>query len=252
MTVKDESRRKRLLVRIERKLEGPMIFLGFVWLMILIIELIWGITPVLEIISTTIWVIFIVDFLITFFISPAKVEYLKRNWLTAISLVIPALRIFRVFRFFRLIRGLRGVRLFRIITSFNRSLNSLGATMQKRAFGYVLVLVLIVTFGGAAGMLAFEQGTDGFSTYWTSLWWTAMRVITAGTQHDPVTAEGRILAMLIALFGYAIFGYVTATIATFFIGRDEEEKQKKKQNDVDLATIKFQLQELLEKIGKSK
>lgn len=247
MAVKDESRRKRLLVRIERKLEGPMILLGFVWLIILVIELIWGITPVLEIISTTIWVIFIVDFLITFMISPAKLAFLKRNWLTAISLVIPALRIFRVFRFFRLIRGLRGVRLFRIITSFNRSLNSLGATMQKRAFGYILVLILIVTFGGAAGMFAFEQGAAGFSNYWTSLWWTAMRVITAGTKEDPLTAEGRILAILISIFGYAIFGYVTATIATFFIGRDEEEKKKEKRDDGDLAAIKLQLQELLDK-----
>ena len=51
-----------------------------------------------------------------------------------------------------------------------------------------------------------------------------MRVITAGSEYYPLTPEGRGLAFLIALFGYAIFGYVTATLATFFIGRDAEEK----------------------------
>ncbi len=53
---------------------------------------------------------------------------------------------------------------------------------------------------------------------------TAMRVITAGNEFNPSTPEGRGLAFLIAVFGYAVFGYVTATFATFFIGRDAEEK----------------------------
>ena len=34
--------------------------------------------------------------------APEKAAYLKKNWLLAISLLIPALRFFRVFRVFRL------------------------------------------------------------------------------------------------------------------------------------------------------
>ena len=37
-------------------------------------------------------------------------------------------------------------------------------------------------------------------------------------------AEGRVLALVLALYGYALFGYVTATFASFFIGRDEERR----------------------------
>lgn len=51
-----------------------------------------------------------------------------------------------------------------------------------------------------------------------------MRIITAGSDFWPATPEGRGLAFLLSLFGYAIFGYVTATLATFFIGRDAEEE----------------------------
>lgn len=42
------NERKKLLGSIERLLEGPMIFLGFVWLVLLIVELIWGLSKPLE------------------------------------------------------------------------------------------------------------------------------------------------------------------------------------------------------------
>src|SRR4028118_127024 len=183
-----------------------------------------GLNKPLEYASLTIWVIFIVDFIIKFILAPGKVAFLKKNWLTAISLLIPALRVFRIVRFVPLLRGLRGIRLVRIVSSLNRSMNSLGATMKRRAAGYVLMITLIVTFAGAAGMYALENPNPGFNSYGMALWWTAMRVITAGNEFNPATPEGRGLAFLIAVFGYTIFGYVTATFATFFIGRDAEEE----------------------------
>lgn len=218
------NERIKLLTTVEKFLEGPMIFLGFVWLVLLVIELVWGLPTILEYLSLTIWLIFIIDFLIKFILAPAKIIFVKKNWFTAISLLLPALRIFRIFRFVRLLRGLRGVRLVRIVASLNRGVKSLGGTMKRRAFGYVLALTVLVTFGGAAGMFALEKNTPGFESYWMSLWWTAMRVITVGNEFNPATPEGRGLAFLIAIFGFAIFGYVTATIATYFIGRDAEEE----------------------------
>ncbi|MCO5251100.1 MAG: ion transporter [Candidatus Kapabacteria bacterium] len=216
--------RIRLLTSVERILEGPMILLGFVWLILLVIELVWGINKTLEYVSLGIWGIFIIDFLIKITLAPEKLSFLKTNWLTAISLFIPALRIFRIFRFVKILRGVRGIRLVRLVSSFNRSMRSLGKTMKRRALGYVIIITLIVIFAGAAGMYALENPTPGFTSYSLALWWTAMRVITAGNEFNPITTEGRALAFLIAVFGYSIFGYVTATFASYFIGRDAEEK----------------------------
>ncbi|MFO7525395.1 MAG: ion transporter [Ignavibacteriaceae bacterium] len=218
------NERRRLLRSVEHILEGPMIFLGFVWLVLLVAELVWGINKTLEYVTLGIWGIFIIDFVIKLVLAPEKLPFLKQNWLTAISLFIPALRVFRVLRFVRLLRGFRSIRLVRIISSFNRSMRSLGKTMQRRAFGYVMVVILIVIFAGAAGMYALENPTPGFTSYGLALWWTAMRVITAGNEFNPMTPEGRVLGFIIAVFGYSIFGYVTATFATYFIGRDAEEK----------------------------
>ncbi len=235
------NERKKLLTSIEKLLEAPMIFLGFVWLVLLVIELIEGLNKPLEYASLSIWVIFIIDFLIKFILAPVKVAFFKKNWLTAISLIIPALRVFRIFRIVRLLRGLRGIRLVRIVSSLNRSMKSLGATMKRRAFGYVFITTLIVIFAGAAGMYAFENSYAGFDSYAMALWWTAMRVITAGNEFHPSTPEGRGLAFLIAVFGYSIFGYVTATFATFFIGRDAEEKDAPLVGAKDVAELKQEI-----------
>ncbi len=235
------NERKKLLTSVEKLLEGPMIFLGFVWLVLLVIELIWGLSKPLEYASLTIWIIFIIDFFIKFFLAPVKIDFFKKNWLTAISLIIPALRVFRVFRFVRLLRGLRGIRLVRLVASLNRGMKSLGATMKRRAFGYVFMITLIVTFAGAAGMYALENSYTGFESYPMALWWTAMRVITAGNEFHPSTPEGRGLAFLLAIFGYSIFGYVTATFATFFIGRDAEEKDAPVAGAKDVAELKREI-----------
>ncbi|RYF86600.1 MAG: potassium channel protein, partial [Chitinophagaceae bacterium] len=173
------SERKKLLNAVQNLLEGPMIFLGFVWLVLLVVELVWSLSPVLQKVSLAIWGIFIVDFLLKFSLAPRKLRFLKANWLTAISLLIPALRVFRLVRILRL---LRGVRLIRVVSSLNRTMKSLGATMKRRGFVYVVVLSLVVTFGGAAGMFAIEKGNPGFENFGMALWWTAMRVITAGSE----------------------------------------------------------------------
>lgn len=235
------SERKKLLKTIESFLEGPMIFLGFIWLVLLVIELIWTVNKTLEYAGIIIWVIFIIDFILKFTLAPQKLQFLKKNWLTTISLIIPALRVFRIFRVIRFFSAFRGIRLVRIIATLNRSIGSLGKTMQRRAFGYVMAITLIVVFAGAAGMYALENPNPGFTSYGMALWWTAMRVITAGNEFNPMTTEGRGLGFIIAVFGYSIFGYVTATFATYFIGRDAEEKDAPLAGAKEIEDLKSEL-----------
>lgn len=224
-----ENERNEILQQLEDWLEVPMLVLGFVWLALLLIELTIGISPILETIGTVIWIIFIVDFSARMILATRKVAYLKANWLTAIALVLPALRVFRVLRAVRLLRAtraIRSLRLVRIITSLNRGMKALGASMQRRGFGYVLALTALVVFSGAAGMYAFENEiSGGLDSYGVALWWTAMLLTSLGSDYWPMTAEGRVLCLILSLYGFAIFGYVTATLASFFIGRDAEDEK---------------------------
>ncbi|MBA3769657.1 MAG: hypothetical protein H0X08_04045 [Blastocatellia bacterium] len=51
------------------------------------------------------------------------------------------------------------------------------------------------------------------------------RVLTSiGSDYFPQSAEGWLQCFIIALYGFAVFGYVTATLATYFVGRDTEAK----------------------------
>lgn len=239
-----KQERYKLLRQVEHTLEMPMVFLGFVWLALLVVELIWGLGPALELAGTAIWIIFIFDFLLKLIIAPDKKNFFTRNWLTIISLIIPALRIFRALRVVRLLRGLRGIRLVKIVGSLNRSMRSLSATMQRRGFTYVFLLSMVVLFAGAAGMFAFENRPEGLQNYGQALWWTAMMLITSGSEYWPISAEGRALGFLLALYGFSIFGYITATLASFFVGRDAEEQDAPIAGAAEIERLKGEVQQL--------
>lgn len=240
--------RKKLLTRIENLLDGPLIVLGFVWLVLIVIELLFESSPILEAISYFIWIIFVIDFLLKFAIAPNKLSYVKGNVLILISLIVPAFRVFRIFRVLRILRLTRSLRLVRIIGSINRSIKALSATMEKRAFGYVLLVTTIIILAGSAGMYAFEKDVEGgLNDYGTALWWTTMIMTTLGSEYWPQTPEGRVLCVVLSLFAFAIFGYITATIATYFLGRDAKEDQTSHQIELlrkEVAELKGILRDL--------
>lgn len=245
-----DEQRWELLHQLEDWLEIPMIVLGFVWLALLVVELIWGLYPLLETVGTGIWILFILDFLLRFTLAPRKIDYLQSNWLTAIALLMPALRLFRIARLFYVLRAARGLRLLRIVTSLNRGMRALSRSMGRRGFGYVAALTVLVTLVGAAGMYAFENlpGGRGLSTYGEALWWTAMIMVTMGSEYWPQTAEGRMLCFILALYAFAVFGYVTASLASFFIGRDAENMEGEVAGEASIRALQAEIAALREEV----
>jgi len=221
-----DRQRWKTLRQLDDWLDTPMMVLSALWVMIVLAELTTGGNALLTTIGTIIWVVFIAEFALRFTLAPKKLPFLKSNWLTAIALLAPALRLFAIFRFLRAASALRGFRLVRIVGTANRSMNALRRTLERRKFGYVVGLTLLVVFLGAAGMLSFEPAKEvrgGFTSYGDALWWTAMLLTSIGSQYWPVTTEGRVLTVLLSLYGFATFGYITATFASYFVGRDAEK-----------------------------
>jgi voltage-gated potassium channel len=239
--------RWRLLRDLDEWLTLPMVLLSLAWLAIVVWELVSGSTELLATVGTVIWIIFIVEFLLRFSLAPEKGPFLRSNWLTVIALVVPALRLFRALAFLRAARALRGIRLVRIVGTANRSMNALKATLERRGFIYVAGLTLLVILLGAAGMLNFENAReveDGFTSYGDALWWTGMLVASIGTESWPVTTEGRALTMLLSIYGLAMFGYITATFASFFVGRDAESAAAPVAGNKDIRILLKEVQSL--------
>jgi voltage-gated potassium channel len=254
-----QRQRRGLLRSVSALLDGPMTMLAFVWVGLMIVEFTGGMSPLLEWLNFSIWGLFILHFLLEFWIAPNKVRYLRHNWLTALALLLPALRVLRVVRAFRVLRLAkvgRGVRLVRWLTSLNRGMKATRSTLEQRGLWYVTMLTVLVNFAGAAGIFLFENpaalkeagltldhSTTGIRSYGEAVWWTAMMVTTMGSDYFPKTSEGRLIAWLLALYGFAIFGYITATVASFIIQVDEPQKTAAART-TQLQAISLQLAEL--------
>jgi voltage-gated potassium channel len=196
---------------------------------------------VFEILGTVIWIIFVAEFILRLVLAPDKMRFLRRNPITIVALLAPAFRFFYVLRFLRFARGLR---LVRIVGTANRGLNALRKSLGRRGLGYVIGATALVTVLGAAGMLAFEPAGEvegGFSSYGEALWWTAMLITTMGSEFWPKTAEGRLLTLLLSLYGFAVFGYITASFATFFIGQEASDQDGDVAGAGDLAALRNEI-----------
>lgn len=245
------KQRLSILRQVESWLETPLIVLSAVWIVLIVIDFGWGLNVFGEIATGVIWGLFIFDFLLRFTVAPDKTRYLARNWLTALSLLLPALRIFRVARLFRVLARLRALQLVRILGSLNRGMRVLGKTMRRRGFGYIMVLTTVVTIVGAAGIFYFERTLpdgEGLDNFYTALWWTAMLMTTMGSEYWPKTAEGRALCLILSVYAFAVFGYVTGVIATFFIGRDAAEDEGDVAGRKDFEALRQEIRALREEI----
>lgn len=215
--------RHAVLAGLEAWLATPMLVLSFAWLALVLYELAVGSVRLLETFGTIIWAIFVAEFAVRLAIAPDRLQFLRRNWLTVVALAVPAMRLFATLRLLRAARALRGLRLVRIVGTANRGMNALRSALSRRRLGYVVALTVLVALLGAGGMLAFEPAHEvpgGFTSYADALWWTAMLLTTMGSAFWPQTPEGRILCLLLSVYGFGVFGYITASFASILVGRD--------------------------------
>ncbi len=103
-------------------LRTPMLVLSFLWLLLVVVELVWGTFDALETFDTAIWIAFLLEFAIRLALAPEKAAFLSRNWLTIIALVVPAFRLFRAFRILRVTRAARSLRLVRIVGTSGKAM----------------------------------------------------------------------------------------------------------------------------------
>lgn len=224
----EESERLELLEHVDNLVEPLLAVLGFVFLALLLADLAGAVTTPahqlwLDRAMNGIWIVFLIDFAFRLFIAPEKLHYLRRNWLTALSLALPFLRPFRALRALRAVRSLSLVRL---LGGVNRGMRVLQTVTRGRQFAYVAALTILVALAGAAGSLFFERGYPDapIQSFEDALWWSSAMVTTINNEKYVVSPEARVMAILIRVFAVSVFGFVTASIASYFIGRSAGER----------------------------
>lgn len=209
--------------RLERLLDAPATFLAIVFVLALASELVLSAQgePVPDILSwaqTTIWIIFGIQFALGIVVSPDRLRYLRRHWITAVSLVLPFFRILRVLRAARALRALSGVR---ALTAFNRAARSLADVLAWSRAGYPLALAGIAAVLGSATLFLFESDAAGtqIGTYSEALWWTLTTLTTIGAEGEPITLGGRVVGLLVMISGLVILGYVAGVVGALLFER---------------------------------
>lgn len=162
-------------------------------------------------------VVFILDFFVELYLSPRRGHYLLTHFLFLIvSIPYGALIEYYGWNFgpetaylVRYIPLIRGGYALAIVVGWFTYNKATGLFVT-----YVVTLIATVYFSSLA-FYVFEHGVNsGVTDYRDALWWAAMDVTTIGCNIEAVTPVGRILSVLLALFGIMMFPVFTVYVTS--------------------------------------
>jgi voltage-gated potassium channel len=158
---------------------------------------------------------FFFEFLYRLMKAENKLRFMRWGWIDLLS-SIPMVDFLRAGRLLRLIR------LFRVIRAFKSTKQLLNHLFKNKAEGaltsVISISVLLVIFSAIA-ILEVETSSDSnIKTAEDAIWWSYSTLLNAGYGDVyPVTTEGKVLAMVLMVFGIGLIGTLTAYIASVFV-----------------------------------
>jgi hypothetical protein len=113
-------------------------------------------------------------------------------------------------------------------------------------FAALLTLLVVVVAGAAESLVASED----FPSTWDGIWWAVVTVTTVGYGDVyPTTAQGRIVAMVVMLFGIGFLSVLTATVASRFVKTERSDETH--EILAALAKLEAELAELRQHVAPS-
>jgi voltage-gated potassium channel len=240
-------------IRVERllkRLEWPLAILALLVVPALILEdrttnpaLRW----LCNIVNWFVWLAFVAEFATLLTVAANRMKYLRAAWFDlAIILLSPPFLVPDALQGTRSLRALRILRLLRVMRGMavaTIGLRTCRRLLRHKGFHYVLVVACATIGLGAAGIYIVEKGQT-INSVGDALWWAVVTVTTVGYGDvSPITPEGRLIAVGLMFIGIGVISAFTATIASFFVGQDQEKEAD--AIDRRLATVEQQLNEVL-------
>ena len=216
----------------------------------------------LQFIDTLICIIFLGDFFSSLHRAQKKRAYFLRQggWLDLLGSIpsIPGLPWTSILRLARLGRLARIVRFLRAKEPKELWADFMANRAQSAVLVTVFVAVVVVTISAVLVLQVETRAPDAnILTGGDAFWWAFVTVTTVGYGDQfPVSALGRIMAMLLMVDGVGIFGVLTSYLSAAFIGPDDAECQNEVlsarfEDDMEylkreMVTIKEMLEEMQE------
>ena len=207
--------------------ELPMGILSVVWLVILVVGLLFHLSPsaadTVNGLDYSLWAVFAIEYLVKLYLAPARKHYFSHH---LVDLAVVALPVLRPLRVLRLVRLLQFTRIGVVLANGVRRARDI---FTHRGLHLVLLSAAVMVFVCAWLVMLFEHGAphSNIHDYGQALWWAIVTVTTVGYGDKyPVTPGGRGVAVVLMLVGIGLIGALTATVASFFV-----EEQAGKQNE---------------------
>jgi voltage-gated potassium channel len=118
---------------------------------------------------------------------------------------------------------LKAARLFRALGFLGILKKHLEKFLHTNGFIYVLYCAGALILLSSLAMGYLEQKSFG-----DALWWSIVTTMTVGYGDiSPTTPIGRIIAIILMLFGIGMIGMLTGTITTYFTNRVQQKNETK-------------------------
>lgn len=158
---------------------------------------------------------FFLEFSFRFWKSDNKLKFMHWGWIDLLA-SLPMVDFLRAGRILRLIRLLRVIRAFK---STNQLLHHLFKNKAEGALTSVVsISVLLVIFSAIAILEVETVPHANIKTAEDAIYWSYSTLLSSGYGDVyPVTTEGRLISMILMLFGIGLLGTLTAYIATVFV-----------------------------------
>ncbi len=219
----DQTTREELREKLDRYLDIPLALASVVVALLIIIQLGGQVSEPwerrLEVLSWSLWGLFLLEFLVKFALAPVKRHYVRKHWLDVLVVLLPFLRFLRLTR---ILRATRALPLLRLLIFGGRGSESALTLLKRRRLGQLaIVSAMVILLGAATGfLLEVEASGSQMRTFGDALWWSATLVTTVGSELYPVTVGGRILGFLLMLYAIGIFSYFIGAIASVLVESD--------------------------------
>ena len=173
-----------------------------------------------------IWIVFIVDYVVSISLAHDRKTWFKNNLLLLISIMLP------------IFRPLRLLRLVAVLNVLNRTS---GMAVRGRITLYVCSSVILLIYVGSLAELDVERNAPGTTiTYFgKAIWWAFVTTTTVGYgDMSPVTWQGKCIAVGLMIAGIALISVITATLASWIVDRVSDEADKR-ANETESETTRL-------------
>ena len=175
-----------------------------------------------------IWVAFAVDYFVRLYLAPARGRFVRTHVLDFIVVCVPFLRPLRLLR----VIGIAGEYVVRSRRHLARRAEwRSSASWPSSRCWRGLPSSTTENAPRARSLRSFPQ----------ALWWSVGAITTVGTNGDPTTTTGRIVASVMFITGVALVGIFTAAVATYFISSNDEKPKVEELIEAESSSVAHDL-----------